>query len=59
MAFFLLFKERDITENVNSKSPSTGRLNRRTLLKAAGASGLATALNVPLVSIARAAGNTI
>ncbi|WP_245350487.1 ABC transporter substrate-binding protein [Bradyrhizobium sp. UFLA03-84] len=43
----------------NSKTTASGRLDRRTLLKAAGATGLASAMNVPLVNIARAAGNTI
>ncbi|KAH1981230.1 hypothetical protein KXV33_006726, partial [Aspergillus fumigatus] len=49
--------ERDMTEN--SKTTASGRLDRRTLLKAAGATGLASAMNVPLVNIARAAGNTL
>lgn len=43
----------------NSKTTASGRLDRRTLLKAAGATGLASAMNVPLVNIARAAGNTL
>ncbi|GEC54446.1 hypothetical protein ABIF38_007592 [Bradyrhizobium japonicum] len=46
-----------MTETKNDTA--SGRLNRRTLLKAAGATGLASAMNVPLVNVARAAGNTI
>ncbi|MGY4320529.1 hypothetical protein ACVWW1_009856 [Bradyrhizobium sp. JR3.5] len=47
-----------MTENSKTNS-SIGRLNRRTLLKAAGATGLASAMNVPLANIARGAGSTI
>ncbi|UGY02078.1 ABC transporter substrate-binding protein [Bradyrhizobium quebecense] len=47
-----------MTQNSKTNS-SIGRLNRRTLLKAAGATGLASAMNVPLANIARGAGNTI
>ena len=36
-----------------------GRMDRRTLLKTAGAAGLASASSIPLVNIARAASNTI
>jgi branched-chain amino acid transport system substrate-binding protein len=36
-----------------------GRMDRRTLLKVAGAAGLASASSIPLVNIARAASNTI
>jgi branched-chain amino acid transport system substrate-binding protein len=48
-----------MTETTNSNEQTAGRLNRRSLLKAAGATGLATALNMPMPNIARAAGNTI
>jgi branched-chain amino acid transport system substrate-binding protein len=37
----------------------TSRIDRRTLLKAAGVAGIASASNIPLVNIARAASNTI
>ena len=46
-----------MTETKNGKA--AGAFNRRTLLKAAGATGLASAMNVPLANIARGAGSTI
>jgi branched-chain amino acid transport system substrate-binding protein len=41
-----------------TNGPSS-RIDRRTLLKAAGVAGIASASNIPLVNIARAASNTI
>jgi branched-chain amino acid transport system substrate-binding protein len=42
-----------------TRHASAGSISRRNLLKATGASGLAAAMNVPLVNIARAQSNTI
>jgi branched-chain amino acid transport system substrate-binding protein len=47
-----------MTGKIKSSS-APGRIDRRTLLKAAGVAGLASASSIPLVNVARAASNTI
>jgi branched-chain amino acid transport system substrate-binding protein len=48
-----------MTDKHKHSNASGSRFNRRTLLKAAGAAGLASAANIPLVNIAGAASTTL
>lgn len=48
-----------MTDKHKPSTTSASRINRRTLLKAAGAAGVASAANIPLVNIAGAASNTL